>query len=207
MPRKVIDLSMPCSNETDGIKVTPRGDVPVYLGCECYGYDLEIKSHKGTYFETSSHVFRDGKDTDEVPLDELILPGLCLRISGDHRCITASDLEAASKSVNLLPASALLIDVGHCNDDNFKYFSRDAAQWMAKRKVAIMGSNTLKYDSGFENPTGFFIDLFKAQIPIIANIKNLDQLPPDGFTLITLPLKITGICTVPCRVVAVCGEV
>ena len=203
MSRRVIDLSMPCSNETDGIKISPREDVPVYLGCECYGYNLEIKSHKGTYFETSSHVFRDGKDTDQVPLDELILPGLCLRISGDHRCITASDLEAACGSVNLLPASALLIDTGPCNYDNFKYFSRDAAQWMAERQVALMGSNTLKYDSGFENPTGFFIDLFKAEIPIIGYLLNLDKLGDDAFTLIVMPLSISGVCTVPCRVVAI----
>jgi hypothetical protein len=63
--------------------------------------------------------------------------------------------------------------------------------------------NLPRYDTGFANPTGFFIDLFKAEIPIIANITNLDKLPEGGFTLVVLPLKITGICTCPARVIAI----
>ena len=74
---------------------------------------------------------------------------------------------------------------------------------MAKKKVALMGSNLPRYDTGFVNPTGFFIDLFKAEIPIIANITNLDKLPESGFTLVVMPLKIAGICTCPARVIAI----
>jgi len=191
---------MPCSNETEGIKVTLGDNLPVYLGCECYRYDLEVKSHKGTYFETSSHVFRDGKNTDDVPLDELVLPGLCLRVQTSNICIDAKDLEAACKGRGLDSGIGLLIDTG---EDTGKYFSRDAAQWMAQHKVALMGSNTARYDSGFVNPTGFFIDLFKAEIPIVANLRNLDQLDNDEFTLIVMPLAISGACTIPCRVAAI----
>ena len=69
-----------------------------------------------------------------------------------------------------------------------------------------MGSNLPRYDTGFVNPTGFFIDLFKAEIPIIANITNLDKLPESGFTLIVMPLKISGICTCPARVIAILNK-
>jgi len=75
--------------------------------------------------------------------------------------------------------------------DTNKYFSRDAAQWMAQQKVKLMGGNTRRYDCGFENPTGFFLDLFQAGIPIIANLVNLDKLPETGFTVVALPLRIT----------------
>ena len=44
----------------------------------------------------------------------------------------------------------------------------------------------------------------KAEKPIITNLTNLDRLPPSGFTLVALPLRIVEVCTtVPCRVVAV----
>jgi arylformamidase len=205
MSRKVIDLTMPCSDATEGVSVRLQDNLPVYLGQECYAYDLEIKSHTGTYFETSAHVFRDGETTDAVAPDRLVLPGVCLRIISSERCVTAADLEMACKPLTLQPNSALLIDTGKFNSENYIYFSRDAAQWMTHHKVALMGSNSYRYDSGFENPTGFFIDLFEADIPIIANITNLDLLPNTGFILIVLPLRISGICTVPCRVVAVCG--
>ena len=198
MSRRIIELTVTCSHKTDGIEITLQDDLPVYLGQECYAYDLGIKSHTGTYFETSAHVFRDGKTTDEIVLERLVLPGRCVRIIEQDSCITAQMLDAACPDIE--PDSALLVDVG---DHLTKYFSRDAAQWMARKKVALIGSNLPRYDTGFENPTGFFIDLFKAKIPIIANITNLDKLPSSGFTLITLPLKIEGVCTVPARVVAV----
>jgi len=198
MSGKIIDLSMTCSNQTEGIKVTLQDDLPAYLGQQCFAYDLEIKSHTGTYFETAAHVFRDGKSTNEISLEKLFLPGICIRITKPGPCITADDLQAGCPNPEI--GCALLVDTGTVVD---KYFSRDAAIWMAEKKIALMGSNLVRYDTGFENPTGFFIDLFKADIPIIANITNLDKLPQSGFTLIVLPLKIEGVCTVPARVAAI----
>jgi len=195
--RKIIDLSVSTDNSTEGVNVTLQDNLPIYLGCECYAYDLFIKSHTGTYFETSSHTFRDGQNTNEVELEKMILPAVCIRIGESDRCITADDIEATS--VKPVAGSAVLIDAG---EDKNKYFSHDAAEWMVDNKVALMGSSTRLYDSGFENPTGFFIDLFKAEIPIIANLANLNLLPEKDFTLITMPLKVAGICTVPCRVIA-----
>ena len=168
------------------------------LGSECYAYDLEIKSHTGTYFETPAHLFRDNESTDEVSLDRLVLPGVCVNVAGDHKCIERSDLEKACRKIE--PNSALLVNTGEYTD---RCFSGDAAQWMVEKKVALMGSNTERSDTGFVNPTGFFIDLFKAGTPIIANLRNLDKLPGAGFTLIVLPLRISGICTVPCRAAAI----
>jgi arylformamidase len=199
MSPQIIDLTIPFASGRDGFEATLQPNPPRYLGHECYAWDLRIKSHTGTYFETSSHVFRDGMDTIQIPAEDLILPGYCLRIQTPDRCITATDLETATPP-KTSPDSALLIDTA---GDTSKYFSRDAAQWMAERRFRLMGSNTSRYDSGFENPTGFFIDLFRVNIPIVANIAGLDLLPHEGFTLIVMPLKIAGIGTVPCRVCAV----
>ncbi len=198
---KIIDLSIPFQHGQD-VVAKLQAKLPTYCGQECYAYDLEIKSHHGSYFETSSHVFRDGKNTDTVPLERLILPCVCVTFEKDRQCITAADLELFAG--NIEPNSAILINTG---SDTTKYFSRDAAQWMAKKKVALMGSNTAGYDTGFVNPTGFFIDLFNADIPIVANITNLHLLPRTNFTLIVLPLNISGICTVPCRIIAILDTV
>ena len=176
-----------------------QGDLPVYLGHECYAYDLEIKSHTGTYFETAAHLFRDGMNTDEWPLERLILPGVCARITTSERCITAKMLAQSVVTETPQQAHALLVDT---DPDDRKYFSRDAAEWMVDNQIALMGSNTLRYDSGFENPTGFFDVLFRNGIAIIANITNLNLIGPGKFTVIALPLPLEGVCTVPCRVIA-----
>lgn len=204
--RKVIDLSVPCSSQTPGVKIKLQDNLPVYLGQACYAYDLEIKSHTGTYFETSAHVFRSGRTTDTIGVDRLVLDGVCLRLASKERCITAAEIEKACSTLTLPEKFALLVYTGTYRSLNHRYFSRDAAQWMAKHNVALMGSSAYRYDSGSENPTGFFIDLFKAEIPIVANIKNLELLPTAGFTVVVLPLFIAGVCTVPCRVIAICGK-
>jgi len=198
--REIVDLSVPCSNATDGFEITLRENLPVYVGHECYAYDLAIRSHRGTYYETSSHVFRDGRNTDSVALDQFILPGYCVRVAGDDPCIDARVLDEARPDITA--GAALLLATGGRDE---MYFSRDAAAWLAEHEVALMGADIECYDTGFENPTGFFVELFEADIPIIAQLANLDRLPERGFTLIVLPLKIVGVCTVPCRVIAMLG--
>lgn len=200
---KIIDLTVPCDNQTKGVDVRLQQDLPVYLGHKCYAYDLNIKSHTGTYFETSAHLFRDGKTTDSIPPEQLILPGVCLQIEKFVPCVTAEDLEKASASVDIFAGMAVLIDTGAKEKNKPKYFSRCAAEWLVEREFSLMGSNTPLYDKGFENPTGFFVPLFKVEIPIIANIINLEHLRSSRFKLIVLPLRIRNVCTVPCRVIAI----
>ena len=202
----IVDLSVPLNDGAEGVRVGIPADPPVYLGQECLAWDLEIPSHTGTYFETPAHVFRGGTTTDEFAPQELILPGVCLRIHHGRRAIDARDLDEALGSISAgIPAGVwgLLVDVDVRAPGNHAYFTRDAAAWMADRGVRIMGSNTPLYDTGFEEPTGFFIDLFEAEIAIVANIANLGELPDRGFDLVVMPLSVAGVGTVPCRVVAI----
>jgi arylformamidase len=204
MKGRIIDLSRPLCDGKEGVRASLRPDPPSYVGHECYAYDLAIPSHTGTYFETSSHVFRNGMDTETFPVDRLVAPGVCLAPRAAGRCITAADLDACvpPSARSALADCGLLVHAGFRQLGAHSYFSRDAAAWMRDVGVAFMGSDTPGYDSGFASPTGFFVELFEAGIPIIANITNLDLLPLEGFTVIALPLALTGVCTVPCRVIA-----
>lgn len=204
MSPRLVDLSVTLRDGEEGVRARLREKRPRYLGHDCYAYDLAIPSHTGTYFETSSHVFRDGADTETFPLERLVCPGVCLTANAPDRCITAEVLEAAVPAAAraTLAGCGLLVRATARGIGTHSYFSRDAATWMRKQGVAFMGSDTPRYDTGFESPTGFFVELFEAKIPVIANITNLDLLPTHGFTLVALPLAVAGVCTVPCRVVA-----
>jgi arylformamidase len=203
--RRVVDLSVPLVDGREGVRASLRPGSPVYAGHECHAYDLSIPSHTGTYFETSSHVFRDGKDTDTFPVDRLVAPGACLAPRAAGRCITAAALDACvpSASRGELRGCCLLVRADFRELGTHSYFSRDAAAWMRDAGVGIMGSDTPGYDTGFDSPTGFFVELFEAGIPIIANVANLERLPARGFTVAVLPLAVAGVCTVPCRVIAI----
>ena len=224
---RVIDLSRPLVPGRD-VEVRRQPNSPAYLGHECYAWDLTIRSHTGTYFETSSHVFRDGRHTADVSVADLALPCALVRLprrgesphpspssspafaqastfakatadkSAGKPAIMGAELEAAGAHVR--KGDALLVDTG---GDQRRYFERDAVAWMIARGIKLLGADLDRYDTGFEHPTGIFDDLFKADIPIIAGLANLDQLTRDRFDLIVAPLAIPGIGTVPARVFAI----
>ena len=194
---RVIDLSMPLV-PGENVDVRVRDNPPVYLGQECYAWDVAIRSHTGTYFETSSHVFREGRNTSDVPAEELFYPCALCRLEGNRgEGISGAELDASGGHVRR--DDALLVMAG----DASRYFKRDAVAWMVERGVRLLGADLECYDTGFENPTGMFIDLFRAEIPIIAGLTNLDNLTRERFELIVAPLPIRGVGTVPARVLAI----
>jgi len=194
---RVIDLSEPLV-PGENVVVRLQPDPPVYLGHECYAWDVTLRSHTGTYFETSSHVFRDGRHTSDVPPSDLLYAAALCRLGPrPGRGITGEELEAAGGHVR--HGDALLV---YTAGDPSRYFERDAVRWMIERGVRLLGADLERYDTGFENPTGMFLDLFRAEIPIIAGLRNLDRLQRDRFRLIVAPLPIQGIGTCPARVLA-----
>jgi len=197
MPR-YIDISAPMTGQGD-IDVTRQADPPMYLGHACYAWDLTIPSHTGTYFETSSHCFRDGTDTADVPIEDLFLDAAILRLPEDGPF--EIDAPALSRiGAHVREGDAILVVTGV---DGRRYFSRGAAQWLAAKRVKLFGADLARYDTGFENPTGFFIDLFKAEIPILANLCNLDRISRERVQLVVLPLPVQAVGTVPCRAVVI----
>jgi len=194
---EVLDLTEPFV-PGENITASLQDDLPVYLGHECLAYDLAIRSHTGTYFETSAHVFRDGKNTDEVEPHEFLYDACVIRVGGTRgSAIDATELSA--RAGGMKKGDALLVATSGMRD---RYFTNAAAEWMAESGVRLLGAELERYDTGFVNPTGFFITLFRAEIPIVANLTNWDKLREGRWKLIVLPLLVRGVCTVPARVIA-----
>jgi len=195
---RVVDLSRPLTPGRD-VEVRLQPNPPLYLGHECYAWDLTIRSHCGTYFETAAHVFRDGRNTSDVPIQDLYLPCALVTLRRPVSAgISAEELDAAGQHVR--KGDALLVFTG---GNQSRYFNRDAVGWMITHGVRLLGADLERYDTGFVNPTGMFLDLFRADIPIIAGLANLDQLSRDRFELVVAPLLVVGIGTVPARVFAI----
>ena len=198
----VVDLSVPLRPGAE-VEARLHERLPVYLGHECHAYDLLIRSHAGTYFETAAHVLRGAPDTDGVPLEDLVRPAVCVDVRPSQgREISAADLASARPAPR--KGEALLVHTGSPSPPpgEHVYFSRDAAAWMADAGVVLFGSDTPRYDSGFESPTGFFVELFGRGIPIVANLRRLGEIAGRHFRLLVMPIRVPGVCTVPARVAA-----
>ncbi len=199
---RMLDISRPLRSGVDIICEVPA-DLPVYEGLACEEYRHAFRSHTGCYFETSAHLFRGGQMTSDVPLESLFLPALIARLAPDRRDgIGIEELSGAVGDRNLR-GHALIVDTVARDG---RYFERECARWLAKRGVALLSASLDRYDTGFDHPTGIFTDLFRAGIPILAGIENLEVIGHDWVFLVALPLLIHRVCTAPCRAIVMDGE-
>ena len=68
-----------------------------------------------------------------------------------------------------------------------------AADWLvSKRHVRMVGIDTASIDHGQTRDFPTHVRLFRDNVPALENVANLDKLPPHGFTLAALPMKIAG---------------
>ena len=194
---KIIDLSTPIE-----AVVTPEENLPEYMGHICWAYNVKIKSHTGSYFETPAHIFKSKFYPFDLDINSLIFDCLTIKVNSFGRLITERILKDKCREIKKY--NALLVVTGwNKKEGRHPYFSKDAGKWIARSGIKLLGADIPKYDSGFINPEGMFIDIFKKDISIIAGLNNMNKLPEGRCKLLVMPLLVKWVCTVPARVIAI----
>jgi kynurenine formamidase len=189
--------------------------------------------HGGTHIDAPIHFFQDGETVDQIPLSRLIGEGVCVDVS--RQCaadrdylVTVEDLrrwEQAHESS--IEGKIILIRTGFArhwpnraeylgttaagraavSQLHFPGLDPSAATWLAvQRRIKAVGVDTASIDHGPSRDFGAHVNLFRHNIPALENLTELDKLPPNGFQVFALPMKIAGGSGGPCRVVAMIGE-
>ncbi|WP_240914033.1 cyclase family protein [Microbulbifer sp. SH-1] len=196
-------------------------------------YNLAAAEHGGTHVDAPVHFGRDRQSVDKIPLEQLIGPGVVVRVAdriGRDRNyqIPIADIERWEKQHGVIQhGSIVLFDTGSAQfwPDPVKYLgtaergeaavaklnfpglSPEAAQFLVeKRGVKAVGLDTPSIDYGASQMFETHRALFERNIPALENVANLAELPEKGFTLIALPMKIRGGSGGPTRVVAFLPE-
>ena len=185
--------------------------------------------HGGTHLDAPIHFFEGRHASDEIPLERLIGHGVVVDVSAratedrDYE-VQVEDFEAWEAEHGRLPEGAIVLlrtGWGARWDDREAYLGTamtgpeavaelhfpglhpDAAAWLAtERSLKAIGLDTPSIDHGQSELFGSHVALFEANIPAFENVANLDQLPPAGFVVAALPMKIRGGSGGPLRIVA-----
>lgn len=182
--------------------------------------------HGGTHLDAPIHFAEGGLTLDQIPMRQLIGPGIVIDVSRqaaadpDYR-LSAQDIRRWEVAHGPVPEGAIvLLRTGwgkwwgdrkrYLGDDtrgdtshlHFPSYGKDAAELLVKvRKVAALGVDTASIDYG---PSKDFIVhqiVNGANLPGLENIANLEALPETGAWIIALPMKIGGGSGGPLRIV------
>jgi kynurenine formamidase len=198
------------------------------------GYYYEANSfctaeHGGTHIDAPIH-FAEGRRTmDEIPLEQLIGPGVVVDVSSaceqdrDH-LVTAEELRSWEREHGRIPDGAIILlrtGFGRFWPDRMRYMGTDrrgaeavpllhfpglhphAARWLVtERSIGAIGLDTPSIDHGPSKAFEAHQVLFEANVPALENVANLASLPPHGFEIIALPMKIRGGSGGPVRIIA-----
>lgn len=170
---------------------------------------ISMVGNTGTYLDSPYHRFADGADLAGVPLNATVeLPGIVVRVTG-----------AAEPAIDrrvLLPfevtGCAVLFHTGwdrHWGTEQYgaghPFLSRDAAEWLAAERAALVGIDSLNIDDTGDGSRPAHTTLLAAGIPIVEHLTGLEALPPDGFRFHAAPSAVRDLATWPVRAYAVIG--
>lgn len=193
--------------------------------------EIHAITHTGTHVDAPYHYGatsggQPAKRIDEVPLEWCYAPGVVLDVrhvpAGEF--ITVEHLQQALDAIGhrLQPLDIVLLRTD-CDKrlDSPEYFrqpglGREGTLWLVEQGVKVIGIDAYTLDRPFADMVADFrrsgdgryiwpahfagIEREYCQIEKLAN---LDQLPPTGFTLSCLPVKIAGASAGWCRAVAI----
>lgn len=172
-------------------------------GDPCNVSRLSMGAHTGTHMDAPLHFLRGGKSIDMMPIEATVGPARVLPIS-DPQAIKVDELEAYA----IQPGERLLFKTSNSTRawqsatfyEDFVYISREAAQYLAEKRVQTVGVDYLSVG-------GYRIDgpethqaLLSAGIWIIEGL-NLAMVESGSYELICLPLKMIGADGAPARAV------
>ncbi len=185
--------------------------------------------HGGTHIDAPIH-FAEGRPTvDQIPLERLVAPGVVVDVSKKALAdrdylVSVADFAGWEAEHGLLPGGAIVLlhtgygqqwpdRAGYLGTErlgpeavpelHFPGLDPEAAKWLvAERRVAAIGLDTPSIDFGQSTLFESHVTLFEAEIPAFENVANLDRLPPEGFLVAALPMKIAGGSGGPLRIIA-----
>jgi arylformamidase len=187
-----------------------EGDTPVSIeltvemnkGAPFNLSQITLGSHTGTHVDAPLHFLPQGASVDLLPLEVLCGQAQVKEFPNTTGALTINHLENAdipagterlllkTRNSSLWESSKLRKDCVHIDSE--------AAQWLTEKGIRLIGIDYLSVDAfgsqGF--PTHHI--LLKAGVIIVEGL-DLSKVPEGEYTLICMPLKITGGDGAPAR--------
>ncbi len=190
----------------------------------CFARDLTLSEHSGTHLDAPAHALQGGMTVDQLP-PARFLGAACVidvrkavEVNSDY-LVSVADIERHAEEHGALPSGGFVFfctgwasrwpsQARYIQEDaqgvkHFPGVSEQAAHYLLDRvRPASVGIDTPSVEGGTANDMVVHCALLGADLYILENVANLEQLPPTGAVVVALPLKLTGGSGSPARVLA-----
>ena len=164
---------------------------------------LSMSAHTGTHMDAPLHFLRAGKSLDQLPIEATIGLARVIEIV-DPESIKPEEL----RPFKIKQGERILFKTRNSKkswkkagfDEGFVYISREAARYLAERRVQTVGIDYLSVGGFKRDGVETHHALLGAGIWIIEGL-NLSSVKPGRYELVCLPLKVLGIEGAPARAV------
>ncbi len=164
---------------------------------------IKLTVHGGTHADAPLHYLKEGKTIVELPLEKFIGPATVIEIRDSDRIkIEHLQILDFTKTRRLLfKTNASFLD-DTVWDNDFVYLDTDAAEFLGKHKIELIGIDTPSVDPMTSKTLNTHKMLARYGIVNLENLK-LAQVSPGDYQLIAFPLKLEGIDASPIRAVLI----
>jgi kynurenine formamidase len=210
--------------------VLERGFAGVTEGGYYYeAHRFRAAEHGGTHLDAPIHFAAGRATADAVPLERLFGPAVVVDVSkacaaDPDYAVTIADLEAFEAAHGRIQAGSIVLlrtGWGRFWPDRARYLGTaergpaavaklrfpglgaDAARWLVERRIGAVGIDTASIDPGISARFEAHRALFEHDVPAFENLAQLELLPPRGFEVAALPMKIGGGSGGPLRAIAI----
>jgi kynurenine formamidase len=208
-----IDLTHPIHEDMPVYPGTEQPEIITGCSIEEDGFlekQITFYSHTGTHMDAPAHLVKGGKFLDQYDIGRFHGSAIVVHLeSNKDESIDVAVLKPFENQ--LKKADFLLVHTGwgrHWGSNdyfaNFPTLTPEAAEWVAGLGLKGVGFDAISADSADSSTYPIHKILLGADMVIIENLKNLDQLPDELFEFSCFPLYFQQADGSPIRAVAFC---
>jgi kynurenine formamidase len=207
----ILDLTREIRTDTKVFPGSPLPKIITWNKMDVHNYHSEVvfmSTHTGTHMDAPSHFVTGVSSIDQIPVERFISRATLIKIAkAADELITTSEIEASK--VKILEGNSIVFSTSWENEvDNDYYFSHnpglseDAAEYLINKKVNAVCIDSPSIDRGLDNNFPAHKLLLNKEILIVENLCNLSKIDKQNFTLVMIPLKLSGASGSPIRAIA-----
>jgi kynurenine formamidase len=212
--RKLIDLSHTVEHGMITYKGLPAPLICDFLsreesrsryaeGTEFHIGKIEMVANTGTYLDSPSHRYANGKDLSELSLTSL----------ADLECVVVRCVNRTTRAINgdsfkriKVEGKAVLVHTGwdsHWRTDKYfeghPFLTEDAAKFLVDSGATLVGIDSYNIDCTDDRTRPVHTTFLRAEIPIVEHMCGLARLPDKGSRFFAVPVKVKGMGSFPIR--------